>query len=485
MTADVLLGLRFEEVCRARPRSLLSPFLDHDLVDVPATAGGAPGSLRTGPRVPFCAVVADVADADPTAVLRLGLAGDGVHVLGVWDRARGTVALEIAGPAGSASVPVEAGERAPSGLALVINGDVVTVLVKDADQDWRPVLVDSARLRELADPRDPELLRRLTWVHGHQGLRLARLRAGVSGPVGVRDPQVVRTVDGAPLIRDGKLFLTLTSAGTGFFTTAHWSVWTLDVADPRRLEQVGALFFARQGLVVGDHAGQLVVDERTGRVTVLVSSWGDFSPEAGVHVRALTTTDAVLSGVHVLESHPVELPTAHSAWDPSLARIDGRWHLGFVECLSFGPPRFVFRPALARTEDDDPVSGLVRVGADEELQQAEGTVLQRSGNRWYLLASDRDAAEFPVYETTAMRRVGSLQAPYGSNIPHPMVVPVSAARWWLVTFDGTPWHEDVLGYGTHGDVVVLAADVPRAPSRAVTGKAVRAAWRSLGEFLRG
>ncbi len=32
----------------------------------------------------------------------------------------------------------------------------------------------------------------------------------------------------------------------------------------------------------------------------------------------------------------------------------------------------------------------------------------------------------------------------------------TAAGTWMVTFDGTPWHEDVLGYGTHGDLVVLA-----------------------------
>jgi hypothetical protein len=224
---------------------------------------------------------------------------------------------------------------------------------------------------------------------------------------------------------------------------------------------------------------------------VLVSAWGDFSPGSGVHVRHLTTSEDLLGGVHVLESHRLELPSPHSTWDPTLARVEGRWHVGFVECLTFGPPRFVFRPALARTDDDDPTRALVRVGTDEIHQQTEGTVLQRFGDRWYLLASDRDAGDYPVYELTAMHRIGSLQAPYGTNIPHPMVVPngrPGQSPWWLVSFDGTPWHEDVLGYGTHGDVLVMAGhpheDHPPAPAGGLE-RLARAARRRVGGLRRG
>ena len=50
-------------------------------------------------------MVADVADAGADGVLRLGLAGGGVRVLGTWDAAAGTVAVEVAGPRGSVSLP--------------------------------------------------------------------------------------------------------------------------------------------------------------------------------------------------------------------------------------------------------------------------------------------------------------------------------------------------------------------------------------------
>jgi hypothetical protein len=60
-----------------------------------------------------------------------------------------------------------------------------------------------------------------------------------------------------------------------------------------------------------------------------------------------------------------------------------------------------------------------------------------------------------------MRLLGFLDAPYGTNIPHPQIVPVSdrgRTRYLMITFDGTQYFEPVLGYGTHGDLIVMRAD---------------------------
>jgi hypothetical protein len=61
-----------------------------------------------------------------------------------------------------------------------------------------------------------------------------------------------------------------------------------------------------------------------------------------------------------------------------------------------------------------------------------------------------------------MRFLGFLDAPYPTNIPHPMVFPVAIphrgrTRYLMVTFNGTQYFEDVLGYGTHGDFFVMEA----------------------------
>ncbi|MGY1781283.1 hypothetical protein ACI8AR_13150 [Geodermatophilus sp. SYSU D01036] len=482
MTPEIL-RLRFSEVARPRPRALLSPFLD---VDRPGPLGPEPAGLGAGPRVPFCAVVLDL-DGGSGGAAECGLAVPGGPVLARLDAGARQVHLAVAGVV-LATAPVT---EVPSALACVVQENRVTVLLGGGDGEWVPVLTERDAVAARVDLRAPSVLSSAEYCAAAHGVRVRRVRAGLTGPVGVRDPQVVRTADGRPLVRDGLLYLTMTSAGLGFFQQASWGVWTIDRSDPTRVEQVAALYSHRDGVLLGDHAGQLIVDEATGRTTVLVSSWGDHDPATGVHVRWATTTDDLLAGVHVLETGPLDLPTAHSAWDPSLARIGGRWHLAFTECVSFGPPRYEFHPALALTDSDDPTEGLTLVGTDAALEQTEGTLLVPSGRGWRLLASDRDAAEYPVYDTR-LRRRGALRAPYGTNIPHPMVVAdVSDGRPpWLVTFDGTPWQEGVLGYGTHGDLVVMegraegaagilrrAAGRLRRPARAVRGGLVRSRGR--------
>ncbi|WP_346619936.1 hypothetical protein [Blastococcus montanus] len=475
--------LTFHEVARHRPVDLLSPFVQHDRTEGLDLPPGSLARFGPGPRAPFCAVVVDVAEVGRDGGVRCGLAGTG-GVLATYRAARQEITLEVDGPAGAVVVGAAPAEvAAPFRLACVVNENQVSVLVAEgAGEGWRPYLSVRDRVADLTDLRDPAVLGSLEYGCGgvDAGAVISRVRAGYSGAIGLRDPQVVRRPDGSPVLRDGRLFVTATNAGHGFFQQAHWGVWALDVADPSaRPVHVATLFSERDGLLLGDHAGALVLDEEADRWLVLVSSWGDHSQERGVHVRHATVrgTD-LLNGVHVLRTDRLELPTTASAWDPSVARVRGRWYLAFTECTSFGPPRYVFHPALATTAGAEPTAGLERVGADAALQQAEGTILQRFGRVWYLLASDRDAAEYPVYDL-GVGRVGALRAPYGSNIPHPMVLATGRRprrRWWLVSFDGTPWHEEVFGYGTHGDLLVMAGRPPawretlRAVVRALAGR---------------
>jgi hypothetical protein len=271
---------------------------------------------------------------------------------------------------------------------------------------------------------------------------------------GLRDLHLVQHADGRPYERDGLAYLTATCAGLGFFQQAHWGVFTVDLQQPDRLDQVGQLFSSRDGLVLGDHAGQVIVDEEAGTYVAANSSWGDFDFD-GVHIRHASTTDDILHGVHVLETEPLDLPTEVSSWDPSLTRIDDRWHVGFVESPSQDP--FSFHPALAiGPERADHATGLELVGADDSLEQCEGPILQEVEGRWWLLASDGVAREYPVYDLS-MKLQGSLDAPYESNIPHPQLVPRPGGGWLMITFEGTQYAEQLLGYGTHGDVLVMAS----------------------------
>jgi hypothetical protein len=143
--------------------------------------------------------------------------------------------------------------------------------------------------------------------------------------------------------------------------------------------------------------------------------------------------------------------------------IGQRWYFAFVNASKF----FVFYPALARTARGRDFTHLDElVGADASKNATEGTILQKFGGSWFVLASNGDDSppeiqqQYPVYDL-GMKQVGVLDAPHPTNIPWPMVFPVPLRggndRWVMVTFNGTQYHGDLLGYGTHGDVVVMEA----------------------------
>ena len=83
----------------------------------------------------------------------------------------------------------------------------------------------------------------------------------------------------------------------------------------------------------------------------------------------------------------------------------------------------------------------------------------RLDGTWRVLASDgRDGRRgqrerYPVFDLDLVE-VGTLRAPYPTNLPWPTLVPLADGAWLLVGFDGQPYAGHVVGYGTHGRVVV-------------------------------
>jgi hypothetical protein len=429
--------------------------------------------LGSGPVAPYAAVTVTIGTRPPPS----GNGGGGTVVAGFVrdahnyvvatfgagdDPARGHVGIELVINGSKTQAASEVADLTnATRVGFAVTENYVTALVGDA-AGWIPI----ARARittDLLDLRDPAVIRNYRYGFGAGGsgttADITEVEAGHFGEAGLRDPHVVSYTDGTPYVRNGKLYFTATQAGFAFFPTAHWGVWTLDLKKLDRIEPVAKLFFARDGLVLGDHAGQILVDERHGGFHIAVSSWGDFAFQ-GVHVRYVRTFTDVLRGVHVLTSERLPLPTDVSSWDPAMARIDDRWYVGFVESPFQDPVQgFTFHPALARSEPRGALTRLSRVGADLARRQTEGVILQKIGGRWYVLASDGERREYPVYDLS-MRALGALKAPYGSNIPHPQIVPISEdgrTRYLLITFNGTQFHERTLGYGTHGDLIVMHA----------------------------
>ena len=522
----------------------------------------------TGQEAPFATVIVDVARLPREGTIYAGLYRDEAeYVHAYYDNDTNTVGLEarVNGRNYLLGTTNDENEREPEQrlfeepfrFAFVANENRVIALVSSPSDlgNWRPLIErdvyfetgnNAATSLDLRDQSrlkpSPTALRNGFGARSTRGntILFDRVRAGYFGEAGVRDPHVVQYADGAPYIKDNKLYFTLTNAGLGFFEKAHWGVWTMDLSDYTKIEQVGNIFWRNADdpvvpptKVLGHHAGQIIRDEAESRWIVVASSWGDFGPQGGDQIAGgfgtitypdednyeppvdilyaekpatpggLPLATNILRGVHVLEGkkHPVNavpFPT-EGKWDPGLTRIDGRWYMAYVIALDLFSN---FQPALSRSPvGGDHTDAVQFVGADWEKRATEGPIIQKLGGEWRLFAScgDDEPAEFqgryPIYflraenpnaptrlrprdtperfeppteEERKLRRLafdGYLDAPHPTNIPHPMIVPISyrsggrtRTKYIMITFNGDQYYIERLGYGTHGDFYVMQAE---------------------------
>ncbi len=431
---------RFEVVARRRPVSLVAPGFASVRAD-------GPGRWALPQPAPYAAVTATGAHEVllTSGDVALGAALDD-DVLGLRVTIGGRTTLHRSRRFGR--LPA-----APEAIGVTLTGTQVTAFAREAGR-W----VARARhdLSERLDARDESFTSAL-----HAEARGGdHVEAGAFGQLGLRDVRLVTDADGTP-VRDGSVLLvSATHAGPGFFDAAHTGVWAVD-PDGWRLEHRADLFFRRPDKpgAYGDHATHLVRDGE--RWLAATSTWGDFDRahrDATVGVTIAETTADLTRGRHLLDTRAVPLPTTGlrsvGTWDPHLVRHDDGWLVGFVNATRF----FRFHPALAGGPDLD---HLTLLGAASGRTATEGPTLARLDGQWRLLASDgrkgprETRAGFPVFDL-AMEEVARLDAPYPTNIPWPSLVETDDG-WALLMFDGTRTGGELVGYGTHGDLVVATA----------------------------
>jgi hypothetical protein len=237
-------------------------------------------------------------------------------------------------------------------------------------------------------------------------------------------------------------------------------VWRFD-PDSLELTHRSDLYFRRPGRqarpgVYGDHASHLFRDGGTWRVAT--STWGDFDrdrDDARVAVTLAESSADLTTGVHVLDTRPLELPTTGlrsvGVWDPHLVRTAEGWLAGYVSARKF----FQFHPVIAEGPD---LATLSLRAAATDRRATEGTTLLRLGGAWRVLASDgreghRGQRErYPVLDLD-LAETGTLDAPYLSNISWPTLLEHDGS-WLMIGFNGERWGGPLVGYGSHGAVVV-------------------------------
>jgi hypothetical protein len=428
---------RFEYAGRVRPVDLV-----------------VPGTDLAAPLAPYVAVTGVL--TGPGAV-ELTLAGGDVALTGRYDDGLGLAVTTGGRTIRHRSRRLGRPEGPVDAVGLTLTGTHLSVLSR-AMGTW--TVRGRVDLADRVDTRDEAWLSALSATTSGP---VEEVRAGRFGQLGLRDVRVVTHADGRPYREEHEVLLTATSAGPGFFDTAHTSVWGLDPAT-LALRHRADLFFRRPDRpgVFGDHASHLLRDGD--RWLVATSTWGDFdrrTPGAGVSVTLAETDADLLSGAHVLDTRALALPTTGlrsvGTWDPHLVRTADGWLAGYVSASRF----FRFHPVLASGPSLDE---LTLRGAAADRRATEGPTLLHVDGEWRLLASDgRDGRpgqreRYPVFDLS-LAEIGALDAPYPTNIPWPTLLQ-DGDGWLMVGFDATRYGGPLVGYGSHGDVVFARGGGP-------------------------
>lgn len=299
-------------------------------------------------------------------------------------------------------------------------------------EDSQPQLLMSVP----CDKSSADMPARWSWgvfAEGCAGARLSRAQSFLSCGTGQADPQVIQNSDGTPFIRDGRLYLCMTTRGFEKIPDSYQGVYSLGLTGyDLRLE--GALFFCENdGILHGYHATKVVRHEN--EWLLLTTTHG-----GAKHTLAWAKTEAdILHGIHCLECWELDFPHNDKAGkdlnteDPDFfydAKAK-RWRLAYctlkdksyVTCLC----------------ESKKWNGGYRQIAQSEQNNNTGIRITSVGGKRYVLSGGSDTT-FYIYEYPSLKYAGTFRQefPNGGFRGWPTIVPVRCGnyeRYLWITFD--------------------------------------------------
>ena len=265
-------------------------------------------------------------------------------------------------------------------------------------------------------------------------ITLNKAEALLTCGTGQADSQIIQYSDGTPLIKDGRLYLCLTTRGFERIFDSYQGVYSIDLASYEvRLE--GALFFGKgDGIMYGFHATKVVYDKESNKFMVITTTHED------THTLAYCSTSAdLLHGVHYLECTELVFPHSYTVnkgfntEDPDFFYDSkaGKWRLAYCALKD--------KSYVTYLCESDNWNGPYTQIAESKQNNNTGIRITTVGGRRYVLSGGSQTT-FYIYDYPTLQYEGTFRQQYanGGFRGWPTIVPIpygNYERYLWITFD--------------------------------------------------
>lgn len=267
---------------------------------------------------------------------------------------------------------------------------------------------------------------------------LHKAEAMLTCGTGQADSQIIQYSDGTPLIKDGRLYLCLTTRGFERIFDSYQGVYSIDLTSYElRLE--GALFFGKgDGMMYGFHATKVVYDKNSGLYMVITTSHED------THTLVYSSTTAdLLHGIHYLECKELVFPHSYTnnkgynTEDPDFFYDSkaGKWRLAYCALRDKSYVTY-----LCESKNWD---GPYKQIAESEQNNNTGIRIVSVGGKRHVLSGGTGTTYY-IYDYPTLKYQGVFNHKYsgGGQRGWPTIIPVKYGNYerylWIAFDRGAP-----------------------------------------------
>lgn len=278
------------------------------------------------------------------------------------------------------------------------------------------------------DLRDQSICADFKWRVGarlgqEESISISKAECNLTCGTGQADPRVFSYKDGAPIIKNNKIWVAMTTRGFDQIPDSYQGVYSLNLSTFEWTLE-GALMFDRgDGIWRQDHAAQIIYDYDLQKWMVFVPSHS----EATRIIYAGAFDKDPRSGITVVPVSQLNMPTG-SFEDPYVV-YDRKWIM--VASILGNPITTVLLEA-------DNWNGPYTI-VNQTTKNETGQMIQKVGGDRYIFVGASDD-KYRVYSYDTMTEIGYLNVDYptGAFRVWPVVIPIQdgkETRYLLLTFD--------------------------------------------------